>query len=140
MESGLLTSWICLAGFQLAACAHSPQTNSAGTLGSPECGPHRKPTEGASRNVVMPFVLPKSDDVRPCFEWALRQDRSVRGCVVVSFTIDEAGALVESKPVWNSTGSNGLGACVAGVIKTIGKIDGAQATTYFAPFVMNVGP
>ena len=53
-----------------------------------------------------------------CFDRATRNQRTVRGRVVIAFTIGTSGAVSRSSVGQNSTGINSLGECLANQVRT----------------------
>jgi TonB family protein len=68
---------------------------------------------GHVRRVIRRFYAARA---RSCFERATRNNHSLRGTVVVRFTIGGQGQVEQSQSIHNTTGNEDLGRCLAGQV------------------------
>jgi len=90
-----------------------------------------------SVKMVVRHYLPQ---VRACYERALKQQDSLSGIVEVMFEISSEGRVKSSTVKSNSTGHDGLGKCIAAVLKTWKfprPVGGSAVFVY--PFVFSSG-
>ena len=68
---------------------------------------------GHVRRVIRDFYAARAQS---CFDRATRNNHSLRGTVMVRFTVGSTGHVTSARPVRNTTGDDDLGQCLAGQV------------------------
>ncbi|MCP4921909.1 MAG: AgmX/PglI C-terminal domain-containing protein, partial [Proteobacteria bacterium] len=75
-----------------------------------------------------------SGQVKYCYESELKNKPSLAGRVEVSFTVTD-GRVVSSSVFGNTTGSDSLGKCIAGKVRSW-RFDGGTSADIIYPFIL----
>jgi TonB family protein len=93
---------------------------------------------GLSKEVIRRIVQQHRGRIRHCYEAALRTNPDISGRVTVKFVISPQGNVQSAEGSGNTTGDDGLEACVVNVVKRMSFPQADGVTSCMYPFMLQM--